>query len=82
MKQKEFFFGLYESIKSFSLDENPHWLTAIATRVFWSISNSQGFTEAVEKKINKKLNKIKKPSILVRVISGVQLNRIKKMQIK
>jgi hypothetical protein len=46
-------------------------VTAIASRVFWSIHNSEGFVEIIMKKINKKLNKIKKPPMLVGVFSGV-----------
>jgi len=42
------------------------WLNALAHRIFYNVHQDPGFGYKIKSKIQKQLDKIKKPSVLVR----------------
>jgi len=64
IKQRTFWTSLCNQLVNFDAHLNPHWVTAIACRIFWRIHDSDGFIDFITTKIEKKLAKVKKPNVV------------------
>lgn len=60
--QQEYWDKLSTILTNTSVDENPDWVVAIGSRIFYSFYNSENFINLILKKIRRKISEITKPS--------------------
>lgn len=63
---REFFQMLTSKVKPSQIPIQADWFNAILARIFFHIHNQEGFIHWLGNLIQKKFNKIKKPSFVVR----------------